>query len=532
VSQPLDHAYGAPSLRVKGFDGHTKLFIFMIKAAIRAWKANRPSVDTVRPPQLEGPLPLVELPFGTASDPVRLPTIDEDWPPADFKRKAMLWLLRNGVLFPVRDYADSWVNAEEARDTYQEILPLGSFMARPYHSWTEMTSDAAMSRIGFAGLGALRMLPPGVLPAGTEVEPGTAWVSDLSYLGAYEVREGFERYGARACFDAEQRPIAIYWCHAGVWVRPGDAAWAHAKWVWRCSLLVGTTVTDHLVGCHWLIANYVSTASRQTLSATHPLRLLLKPFTWRTITINYGASDTLCPERGFVHRGSALTADALTRAFRDSVGLIQFHTVRELVERKGARDMGDRFPWATDALALFEVIHTFVEDYLGRYFTPESLDADVQVHAFWNHLVTAPASVRFPARTHQGVTEVLAQFIWSVTGLHEAVGTVHEYVLNPTFMGTKIRPGTEMADVQTSIQGLLVMALTGLEMPALLALGDAAGIYGVDDRGREAFQRFHDNLVALAAQIDAANARRLADPERPWPCNTFNPNVLETGVSI
>lgn len=54
----------------------------------------------------------------------------------------------------------------------------------------------------------------------------------------------------------------------------------------------------------------------------------------------------------------------------------------------------------------------------------------------------------------------------------------------------------------------------------------------VGARGREAFQRFHDNLVALATQIDEANVRRPADPERPWPCNTFNPKVLETDVCI
>jgi hypothetical protein len=376
------------------------------------------------------------------------------------------------------------------------------------------------------------MLPPSALPAGVEVEPGTAWVSDLGYLGAYDVREGFERYGARACFDEAQRPIAIYWCHGGAWVRPGDAGWAHAKWAWRCSLLVGTTVTDHLVGCHWLIANYVATASRQCLSPTHPLRLLLKPFTWRTITINFGASDTLCPELGFVHRGSALTYDALSQAFRDSVGLLRFATVPELVDRKGARGMGDRFPWATDALALYEVIRLFVLDYLAAYDLEARMADDVELIAFWAHLNTAPASVRFPPRTPKGLEDVLAQFIWSVTGLHEAVGTVHEYVLNPTFMGTKIRPGVEISDVQASVQALLVMALTGLEMPALLDLGEAEGIYGVDDRGRGAFARFHTALVALAAQIDEANARRRLDPERPWPCDTFNPKVLETGVSI
>ncbi len=526
--------YGAPSLRVKALDGHTRLFLKMIKGAIKKWKSDLPTVDKVRPPRLWGKTELKELPFGSGGTQLHLPTLDEDWPPSDWKRKVMLGLLRNGWLFPVKDRGEAWVSAEEARDTFQEILPLGSYMARPYHYWPEMRSDAAMSRLGFAGLGALRMLP--YKPAKGAEAPDdlakAAWDHDITFLSNYAVREPFERYGARALFDQDQRPIGIYWSHASKWVRPGDADWAHAKWVWRCSLMVGTTVADHLVGVHWLIANYVATAARVSLAPTHYLRMLLKPFTWRTITINAGACETLCPERGFVHRASALTYDSLTQAFGDSVGLMRFHTVPELVARKGAEGMGNRFPWVTDALELYKVIRAFVVEYVELYATEEQIMADVALIDFWNHLNTAPATVMFPGRSKEAVINVLAQFIWSVTGLHEAVGTVHEYVLDPTFMGTKIRAGTEMADVQASMQYLLIMALTGLQMPQLMDLGDASGIFDADHRGRAAFQRFHDELAALSKRIDTANAERLADPERPWPCQTFNPKNLETGVSI
>lgn len=539
--------FGAPSLVRKEFDLHTKLFLKMIMGAIKEWNSDMPTVDRVRPPTHLGPMPLLTLSFGTEQQQIKIPTIDEDWTVTTskrLKRKALLTLLRNPVLFPVRDYDARWESAEVARDTFQEVLPLGSYMARPYHYWKEMQSDQAMSRLAFAGLGALRLMPYTKHEGDPELADA-AWEHDLGLLSKYAVREGFERYGARAIFDREQNPIAIH--RESIWIRPGDGQpWEHAKWAWRCSLMVGTTVIDHLVGVHWLIGNYVTTAARFHLPPTHYLRLLLKPFTWRTITINAGASETLCPKRGFVHRASALTFESLTEAFGDATGLLEFHSVPELVRRKGldpeklvvtdgvdAPEEVDRYPWVADALALYNVIRAFVVEYIDLYApTDEALEGDVAVVAFWSHLQSAPPTVKFPGRSKAAIVDLLAQFIWSVTGLHEAVGTVNEYVIDPTFMGTKIRPGAEMSDVQASMQYLLVMALTGLGMPRLMDVGDAGGVFDADHVGRGAFQRFHDALVKLAAQNDDANRRRLRHPTRKWPCETFNPKNLETGVSI
>ncbi len=524
--------YGAARVRLKRLSGHTRMLIWMIKAAIKAWKSHLPGIDKIHPPSDFGHLPLKRLPFSNSDDQVVLPTEDEDWPDPPLSRLLMLALLRNGFLFPMRDRATHWVSRFEGRDAFQEIFPLGVYLSRPYHYWDEMRSDAAMSRIAFAGLGAFRLER---FAQGSEDSPTVEhaqWVSDLTYMSKYEVRRGFEHYGAAAYFDEEQRPIAIYWCHTSRWVTPRDPDWEHAKWVWRCTLLVATTVTDHLVRVHWLIGNYVTTASRVHLSPSHYLRRLLKPFTWRTVTINDGASDSLLPRRGFVHRAAALTHASLSQAFRDSIHLARFETVPEMAARKRATDMGDRFPWMTDALALYKVIHDFVDDYIQGHTGPQALIEDAEIQTFWEGLYKAPNMGDAPALSARGLSEMLAQFIWSVTGLHEAVGTVHEYVLDPTFTGTKIRPGTEMADVQASIQNLCIIALTGLEMPQLLDLGDASHIVESDTHARQAFARFHRNLIALSERNDAANERRLANKERPWPCNSFNPRVLETGVSI
>lgn len=501
------------SEKVAQLDRHTLAFHGMIRSAITDWKAKMPTAKSIQPPSLPGVLPTVDLPFGG----LNLPSVDEDWPEQGIVRAVTLRALRS-PLFPLVDLDLEWSSREEARAAFREQLPIPEMLNAPNHHWDEMTSDEAMARIAFAGIGAYR------LARVTEPDPdGAVWVSDFAFMSSFEVREGFERYGAVAYFDGEQRLVRIHWCHGHDDVRPGDPRWEHAKWVWRCTLLVGTTVADHLVGVHWIIGNYVTKASRSLLGVDHPIRRLLKPFTWRTITINYNATYSLCPELGFVHRGSALTYPALTAALEASVGLTRFQTTPQLVAAKQAEGMGDAFPWTTDALALYEVILAFVEDYMGGYFAGDAAVRDPEVVAFYNAVAAATETLDVPPLTPRSLVELLAQFIWTVTGLHEAAGALLEYAVDPTFVSTKIRPGREMADVQASMQCLGVVGLTGLQMPGLL--NDFSHVC-LDERGVGAFARFQTALVALADRIDEANR------SRRWPCNSFNPRFLETGVSV
>ena len=501
------------SQKVADLDRHTRAFLEMTRSAIKDWNTKVPTALDIKAPNRPGVLPTVPLPFGGLD----LPSEDEDWPEQGIVRAVTLRALRS-VLFPMTDLDAEWSSREEARAAFQELLPIGEMLSPPNHHWEEMTSDAAMSRMAFAGLGALRLLP---LPDGDP--EGAKWVSDMAFMALFAVRPGFERYGAIAYFDAQQNIVRIHWSHAHKDVRPGDADWEHAKWVWKCTLMVGTTVADHLVGVHWLIGNYVTKASRSFMTVDHPIRRLLKPFTWRTVTINYNATFSLCPERGFVNRSSALTYESLTAAYQASVGLLRYMTTPQLVARKKAEHMGDDFPWATDALALYNVIFEFVEDYLSRYFTGDAAVRDAEVIRFWESIQGATPTIGIPALTVENLSGMLAQFIWCVTGLHAAVGAMLEYAIDPTFVSTKIRPGREMADVQASMQCLAVVGLTGLQMPKLL--NDFSHVC-LDGGAVEAFAKFQENLVLLADKIEEANKTR------KFPCNTFNPRYLETGVSV
>jgi hypothetical protein len=94
------------------------------------------------------------------------------------------------------------------------------------------------------------------------------------------VRPGFEGYGAVAYFDEAAALLEIHWCAGdggnGTAVRPGDAGWAHAKWAFKTTAFVAMTADDHLVKLHLISANYMTTAIRTELPASHALRRLLK----------------------------------------------------------------------------------------------------------------------------------------------------------------------------------------------------------------------------------------------------------------
>ena len=60
----------------------------------------------------------------------------------------------------------------------------------------------------------------------------------------------------------------------GIDVRPGDELWDHAKWVFKCSTIVGITAVEHLSHNHLVYANLVSTFSRENLGRNHPVRVV------------------------------------------------------------------------------------------------------------------------------------------------------------------------------------------------------------------------------------------------------------------
>lgn len=168
--------------------------------------------------------------------------------------------------------------------------------------------------------------------------------------------------------------LAVWSCHHQKLVRPGDSLWEHAKlgtrppskhaphadliarqWptvshvrrpcAWphpprapalprtnaphnpccRCPLSPGfrstlgmsLTCRDHLAWLHWIRANGLHNAARETLGADHPVRRLLKQHYYGTGEINFSSKDMLLPVGQFAHRTFGLTDEGWIKYFTD-----------------------------------------------------------------------------------------------------------------------------------------------------------------------------------------------------------------------
>ncbi|HWZ89637.1 MAG TPA: lipoxygenase family protein [Polyangiaceae bacterium] len=500
------------TLKLARGDWHTRGVLKLLRQRFAEWNAAPPGPASMHVPTELGALETVEVLPATVSVPIH----DEDWGPVPLSKRAVHRLLRD---LPIVDYAEPWASHEEALSVIRAELcaiePLPSVV------WHDKTSDHAIELVALSGLGAHRLEP-------LERDPdGAAHVVDLSWMHGFPVRAGLQRYGAAAYFSDSGKLLRIYTAHDDRHRYPGTEGWEEAKWRWKCALFVGTTVSDHLGSVHLMLSNLLVTATREQLPPDHPMRRLLKPYEFRTVAINYDAGLVLAPEGGVAHRAFGFSYEGHVQCLLHATRTTRYSTFPETIAKKRVAALGDRFPYATDGLALWHTIRAFVAEYSGVFYRPGELSADSALRRWWLALSRSRPALGFePLSTDAQLIDLLTQFMFVVTGFHEHVGGVAEYVLDPTFMAGKIRAGQSMADVQSTVQVLLLLAATGFKQPPLL--GDYTHLFLDRERpaAEAAFARYQQALRALSTAIDERNRHRVQ------PFQTFNPALLQSSVSI
>ena len=288
-----------------------------------------------------------------------------------------------------------------------------------------------------------------------------------------ETRDGFENYGATAYFDSNYKLTQIYYAAEKKNVtskQPVD--WSHAKWVYKCSAISGVTLKDHLVGLHFMASNFLAAAEAEHLGAHHPIRRMLRPFTYGTVGINLGAIATLAVENGLLHRASAFTWSSLQEGFKKSFDLNRFTgTMSQYLKGNNmfldatSKTASKNYPFGQDGLAFEKVVMEFVSKYVNLYYTTDQdIFDDRELVEFWDGLRgNVEGSHISELSGKQAVIGALGLFIVHVTGYHNQAGNVADYLVNPTFASPKIRKGRNVADVQATFQGLNIGLMTASE---------------------------------------------------------------------
>jgi Lipoxygenase len=199
----------------------------------------------------------------------------------------------------------------------------------------------------------------------------------------------------------------------------------------------------------------------------------------------------------------------LSRCLLRGIETMTFQTFPRAMAAKRVETLGDTYPYATDGLALYEILQTYTKDYVGIFFPGESVVQDPAVRAWWQGIVSlAPTLGLGPLNRAQQLIDMITQVMFTVTGFHWQVGRVSPYLLDPAFLASKIRAGSQMSDIQATVQVLNLCALTGLEQPPLI--GDYTHLFLEKDKEHviAAFERYQQALIQLSADIDKRNKRR------------------------
>lgn len=502
-----------------GVDRHTRA----VFGLMRTFNSPRGKVaeNITIPTEWYGDREMLKLPFTQ-----EVMAWDEDSPDPGFGSKAaaaMFNYLNMNTFHPLVDDSTEFASAQEGGDVMGAIA---NESLRPLEltPWSELRSDEAISQFAFAGLAAHR------LEKIDNDNDGAVYKSDWTWLHGLELRPGHEAYGAAAYFDANATLRKIYWSHGGEIVRPGDPEWNHAKWAYKASVMVGATLRDHLVGLHFTSSANLAHSAVRYLNPGHPLRRLLKPHTYGTASINIVAISTLATEYCFLHRATAFTWQGILDGFELAHSTFEFEPMKEHLAENGMDAApADIYPWGDDGVGFFDIVHRHVSRYVHLYYEDDaSVHADAEAQAFWQGLFrTGGKNVVAAVSSRQRLSYVVAHQIFLVTGLHNHVGNVADYLRDPTFVSAKLRAGTEVADRQSSFQELNIALATAMPAPRLIA--DYTHLLLSDkhlSQTTAAFRDFQADLTAYAEVIQERNKHRR------FPCASFDPKKMVSSVSI
>ena len=528
-----DDQVGAEYLN--GVDGNFRLMFKLIDPHQIPADASDP--HNIKIPEWEHPLRKK-----TVYPNIHIPIDDEDFPQNTWVRHYTTdcyfsWVSRNGLLFPIPDLATQWPNLTEAREIIGSLLSSEyntepTFMLPPGVS---VTSDQALTQLAFAGLGAMDIRR---VSGGSH---GVEYMADFSWLGPLEVRPGFYPYGATAYFNAgagtgpgtgagtpslTRISFPASMGREGRVVYVGDPEWEFAKWVWKCSMLTGVTLKTHLTEIHMLYANFMTMIVREHLPRDHPLRRLIKPFNYRTVHINYGASHTLMTELGLLHRSTAFTWKGLTDGFNYLFSTVRYNSYPERFQPDLIAELGDDYPFGLDGRDYYEVVHRFVTSYIEEYYPADGAVSDEYLLEAWRQIRMLKGSKVPEIRSNTELAKMITNYIVYVTAIHKIVGDVVPYLYDPEFMASKIRPNVTVADIETTAYEMLIARSTITNVPMLM--NDFTHLLLRDshlNRTKEIFDDFQRDLAHLSTKVHGRNARRR------WRFNGFDPKIMASSVS-
>ena len=470
----------------------------------------------------------------------------------------MRMLIKFGRLFsamPMAVSADDvgdWTTAEESgeEEVIMESLDVWPYF-RHMNEWgRERYSDEAVSDLVFNSFGQQRI--ERVKMSDAAAPPGATYAVYLNFLVGLETRPGFAKLGADAYFAADQRLLAIA-VGPSLYVPAGPAGtsrrcrevwdddtlshdtqcgsyelgWSHAKSAFRGSLLCAVTLIEHLTFLHLGMGNALVTATVESLPPDHPIRRLVTPFGYRTVSVNTAAAGFLTAEFGALHRATPLTAAGIMAGFEyaktDRTG---FSSASPLLQY-ASKDIDElELPLHRDGTDYFNILSNFSREYIDLYY-PTGTCADDEDLVRWYTQIESLFGGRYgslPAPLDcKRLIDLLATAMFYVTAMHRFVGNLPSEASDPCFAPMARREGQVCGPPRTMLDQAALFQGTGSPQP--LITEDYSHVL-LDDDGRRVWQQMTSRMVEFGVEVNARNLYR----KRPF--TVFDPARIEVSIAI
>ncbi|OQR84811.1 hypothetical protein ACHHYP_12772 [Achlya hypogyna] len=488
----------------KRLDFFTHSAIQLFNTRYNLWV--KPSASAITVPKVQKVLPKRKL-YGTA---IQIPTEDED---VDIP-KALLEaakLIQDTAPF-VDNFDAKWLPGEDMEDYV--LSKVGHMWPRVRVHWDDRYSDRALELLVFHGLGQHLVTK---LPHAHD--DGSYYTVALDFLGALEVRSGFAKLGADGFFTKDGKVTKIV--RQGVTYLPGAAKWEYAKLCFRGSLNAKITAVDHLIGLHVTVGNYMTTATREQLPPKHPVRRLLKPFTFRAVAINYEASNVLFAPKGLLQRAFPLTEKGMAQTWVTALKDLKLETFPQHIARQQVDTM--TLPFHHDGTDYWNIVRRFTSNYLDLYYKDDTaVTSDASLQSFWRTL-SAQLPMPLPPLGLAVLKDTTAIGIFLVTAMHNHLGGIAEYVSDPAFCPTAWVEGEIAGRPGSCVCAAVLMAGTGYLQPNVME--DFSHVL-LDDAAKAVARNFTTSLQAFTDIVRSRNAQRLLA------YRAFDATIMDMAIGI
>ncbi|MGV7229738.1 MAG: lipoxygenase family protein [Nitrospirales bacterium] len=346
-----------------------------------------------------------------------------------------------------------------------------------------------------------------------EKAPRGGYQWDLQDLSNYEYYEGLYPLGVTVRFGVDERSRTLQaeeiTSTLGVHT-PTDPQWGLAKKIALCAVSTHVSLVRHFNWVHLASGAHLAIATRNHLPQNHPLCRLLWPHIFGSQFSNSLVTNGQMAKGGdfdsifsFTHEGMCKLFSRTYEAFK----IIVNDPLRD-ADRRGITGGEFDTPSLNNLKDLFDVIHSHTTRYIDLYYnSDEEIRQDEPLQIFLTQLDTLiPNGIEGVVGntvTLAKVSRLIASCIYLGTVQHDLLGTsMWNYQM--WVYKQPVRVYKDGRREPLDVYQRLVNANFNLNVSRRKLMDDFSYL-GLDQKGRDAFTAFKEDLMALQAKMEGEN---------------------------